>query len=305
MSSRAWLFVAALVAIAGFTLASSIYEVGEGQQALLVRLGAPIGVAAKPGLKLKAPFIDGDYVYDTRLLLLEPPTEQVILGDQKRLEVQSYARYRIVEPQRFFQALRTIDQARAQLAQLVSSSVRRELGQVPLQALLTNQRAEIVDIIRKEVAAEARPLGIEIDEVRFHRADLPFETSQAIYDRMKSERQREAKELRAQGFEWAQQIQARADRDRTVMLSEAQRAATIARGEGDAEANGLLAEAFGKDPKFYQFYRALQTYRRALADSGPTLVLSPDADFLRVLKDGPERAAAGAATPAAAAQSAQ
>ncbi len=305
MSSRAWLFVAALVAIAGFTLASSIYEVGEGQQALLVRLGAPIGVAAKPGLKLKAPFIDGDYVYDTRLLLLEPPTEQVILGDQKRLEVQSYARYRIVEPQRFFQALRTIDQARAQLAQLVSSSVRRELGQVPLQALLTNQRAEIVDIIRKEVAAEARPLGIEIDEVRFHRADLPFETSQAIYDRMKSERQREAKELRAQGFEWAQQILARADRDRTVMLSEAQRAATIARGEGDAEANGLLAEAFGKDPKFYQFYRALQTYRRALADSGPTLVLSPDADFLRVLKDGPERAAAGAATPAAAAQSAQ
>jgi membrane protease subunit HflC len=279
--------------------------VGEGQQALLVRLGAPIGVAAKPGLKLKAPFIDGVYVYDTRLLLLEPPTEQVILGDQKRLEVQSYARYRIVEPQRFFQALRTIDQARAQLAQLVSSSVRRELGQVPLQALLTNQRAEIVDIIRKEVAAEARPLGIEIDEVRFHRADLPFETSQAIYDRMKSERQREAKELRAQGFEWAQQIQARADRDRTVMLSEAQRAATIARGEGDAEANGLLAEAFGKDPKFYQFYRSLQTYRRALADSGPTLVLSPDADFLRVFKDGPERAAAGAATPAPAAQSAQ
>jgi membrane protease subunit HflC len=305
MSSRAWLFVAALIAIAGFTLASSIYEVGEGQQALLVRLGAPIGVAAKPGLKLKAPFIDGVYVYDTRLLLLEPPTEQVILGDQKRLEVQSYARYRIVEPQRFFQALRTIDQARTQLAQLVSSSVRRELGQVPLQALLTNQRAEIVDIIRKEVAAEARPLGIEIDEVRFHRADLPFETSQAIYDRMKSERQREAKELRAQGFEWAQQIQARADRDRTVMLSEAQRAATIARGEGDAEANGLLAEAFGKDPKFYQFYRSLQTYRRALADSGPTLVLSPDADFLRVLKDGPERAAAGAATPAPAAQSAQ
>jgi len=183
--------------------------------------------------------------------------------------------------------------------------VRRELGQVPLLALLTNQRAEIIDVIRNEVAAKARPLGIEIDEVRFHRADLPFETSQAIYDRMKSERQREAKELRAQGFEWAQQIQARADRDRTVMLSEAQRAATIARGEGDAEANGLLAEAFGKDPKFYQFYRSLQTYRRALADSGPTLVLSPDADFLRVLKDGPERAAAGAATPAPAAQSAQ
>ncbi len=294
MISRARLFVLALVALAAFALASSYYVVGEGEQALLVRLGAPIGVAAKPGLKFKAPFIDSVFVYDTRLLILEPPTEQVILGDQKRLEVQSYTRFRIVEPLRFYQALRTIDQARAQLAQLVSSSVRRELGQVPLQALLTNQRAEIIEIVKTEVAVKARSLGIEIDEVRFHRADLPFETSQAIYDRMKSERQREAKELRAQGFEWAQQIQARADRDRTVILSEAQRAATISRGDGDAEANRLLAESFGKDPNFFQFYRALQTYRRALADSGPTLVLSPDADFLRVLEDGPKGAAGNA-----------
>jgi membrane protease subunit HflC len=303
MISRALLVVAALFALAVFVLASSLYVVGEGEQALLVRLGAPIGVASEPGLGIKAPFIDSVFVYDTRLLILEPPTEQVILGDQKRLEVQSYTRYRIVDPLRFYQALRTIDQARAQLAQLVSSSVRRELGQVPLQALLTNQRAEIIDIVKTEVAAKARSLGVEIDEVRFHRADLPFETSQAIYDRMKSERQREAKELRAQGFEWAQQIQARADRDRTVILSEAQRAAAISRGDGDAEANRLLGEAFGKDTKFYSFYRALQTYRHALADSGPTLVLSPDADFLRALKYGPE-APAGAPAPAAAGASA-
>ena len=182
----------------------------------------------------------------------------MILGDQKRLEVQPYTRFRIVDPLRFYQALRTLDQARAQLAQLVSSSVRRELGQVPLLTLLTPQRGDIVDVIKTEVAAKARPLGVEIDEVRFHRADLPFETSQAIYDRMKSERQREAKELRAQGSEWAQQIQSRADRERTVLLSEAQRAAAISRGEGDAEANRVLAEAFDKDPSFYQFYRALR-----------------------------------------------
>jgi membrane protease subunit HflC len=143
-------------------------------------------------------------------------------------------------------------------------------------------------VIKNEVEAKAGALGVEIDEVRFHRADLPFETSQAIYDRMKSERQREAKELRAQGAEWAQQIQSRADRDRTILLSEAQRAATISRGEGDAQANRVLAEAFDKDPDFYQFYRALQTYRSALADSGPTLVLSPDADFLRTLQNGPK-----------------
>ena len=298
MRSRALLVVAALVALVIFLLASSLYIVGEGQQALLVRLGAPIGVASEPGLGIKAPFIDSVFVYDTRLLLLEPPAEQTIMGDQKRIEVQTYTRYRIADPLRFYQALRTIDQARAQLAQLVSSSVRRELGQVPLLALLTKQRIEIVDTIKTEVEAKARPLGVEIDEVRFHRADLPLETSQAIYDRMKSERQREAKELRAQGFEWAQQIQAHADRDRTIILSEAQRAATISRGEGDAEANRLLADPFNKDPKFYQFYRALQTYRQALANSGPTLVLSPDADFLRVLKEGPQGAAAGSAAPA-------
>lgn len=292
MSRRYWLAGLAVVAAALFLIVSSFYVVGEGEQALLVRLGAPVRVDAKPGLYVKAPFIDSVFVYDVRLMMLEPPPEQMILGDQKRLEVQTYARYRIVDPLRFNQALRTNDQARDELTQLVSSSVRRELGQVPLFALLTTRRAEIIDIIKTEVAAKARSLGVAVEEVRFHRADLPFETSQAIYDRMKSERQREAKELRAQGFEWAQQIQARADHDRTVLLSEAQRAATISRGDGDAEANRVLANAFDKDPAFYRFYRALQTYRRALADAGPTLVLSPDADFLTVLKKGPPSMAA-------------
>ncbi len=288
MKTRLLLALAAIVAAVVYLIASSLYVVGEGEQALVVRLGAPVGVVVEPGLKVKAPFIDSVYVYDTRLQMLEPPPEQVILGDQKRLEVQPYTRFRIVEPLRFYQALRTLDQARAQLAQLVSSSVRRELGQVSLLTLLTPQRSDIVDVIKNEVETTARPLGVEIDEVRFHRADLPFETSQAIYDRMKSERQREAKELRAQGVEWAQQIESRADRDRTVLLSEAQRAAAISHGEGDAEANSVLAAAFDKDPGFYQFYRALATYRKALADSGPTLVLSPDADFLKTLENGPK-----------------
>lgn len=297
MSARALWTIPILFGLAIYLAAASLYTVGEGEQALVVRLGKPIGVETRPGLKIKAPLIDGVFVYDTRLLLLEPPTEQVILGDQKRLEVQPYTRYRIVDPLRFHQALRTIEQARAQLAQLVSSSVRRELGQTPLSKLLTSERAAIVEIIRNEVAAKATPLGLEIDEVRFHRADLPFETSQAIYDRMKSERQREAKELRAQGFEWAQRIQSRADRERTVILSEAQRAATISRGEGDAEASRRLSRAFATDPKFYQFYRSVQTYRKALADSGPTLLLSPDASFLRLMTAGPETGAP-AATPA-------
>ena len=265
-----------------------LFIVGEGQQALVVRLGAPIGVEDKPGLKIKAPLIDSVFVYDTRLLLLLPPTEQVIMGDQKRLEAQPYARYRIVDPLRFYQALRTDEQARAQLSQIVSSAMRRALGEVGLDKLLTSERQKILASVRDEVAAKARPLGVEIDEVRFHRADLPFETSQAIYDRMKSERQREAKELRAQGFEWAQQVQSKADRERTGTLSEAQRAAIILRGQGEAEASRLLSEAFSKDEKFYHFYRSLQTYKHALADSGATLMLTPSSAFLKLLVTGPE-----------------
>jgi membrane protease subunit HflC len=157
---------------------------------------------------------------------------------------------------------------------------------------LTEERGHVLDVIKSEVASKAELLGIAVDEVRFHRADLPFETSQAIYDRMKSEREREAKELRAEGFQWAQQIQARADHHRTVMLSEAQREAAILRGQGDAEANHALGEAFSQDPQFYSFYRSLQTYKNALANSGPTMVVTPDADFARLLKLGPKEEAA-------------
>jgi membrane protease subunit HflC len=277
----------ATAALAIWILNAALYTVDETQQALVVRLGAPMGVAGEPGLKVKVPLIDTVIYYDTRLLPLDPPAEQIILGDQKRIEVDTYTRFRIADPLRFYQSLRTVEQARAQLTQIVSSSLRRELGQVMLRSLLSEERSHIVDNIQKEVAEKAQPLGIEVLEVRIHRADLPFETSQAIYDRMKSERQREAKELRAQGFEWAQEIQAKADRERTVILSEAQRQSKITRGEAEAQANHLFAEAFGKDPQFYKLYRSLQTYRQALADAGPTLILSPDAEFLRDFKTGP------------------
>ncbi len=286
MRSR-WLAIVAASALALDLALSSIYVVSEGEQALVVRLGAPVAVVEKPGLKLNVPFVDSVYVTSTRSLLLEPQVEQAIMGDQKRLEIQPYARYRIVDPLRFYQAVRTPEAANTQLGLLVSSAARRALGQAPLRALLTDERRRILDAIKTEVAAKAAALGVSVDEVRFRRADLPFETSQAIYDRMKSERQREAKELRAQGYEWAQQIQAKADRDRTVILSEAQRGAAVARGEGDAEANGALSDAFSRNPQFYTMVRALQTYKGALANSGPTMIVTPDADFMRLLKAGP------------------
>lgn len=271
-------------------LSSSFYSLSETQQALVVRLGAPREVVTQPGLHFKEPFVDSVTYFDKRLQFMEPSSEQVILGDQKRVEIDPYTIYRISDSLRFYQAVHTMEQARAILSQIVSSSLRRELGQVSLTDLLSDNRVKIVSLIQKEVTDRAATLGISISEVRFHRADLPPETSQAIYDRMKSERQREAKQLRAQGAEWAQQITSQADRQRTVILSEAQRQADITRGEADAKADLILSTAYSKDPRFYKFYRSLKTYRGALADSAPTLLLSPGVDFLHTLKDGPAAA---------------
>jgi membrane protease subunit HflC len=278
---------AGIAAVGLYTVASSFYIFDETQQALVIRLGAPLGAVTEPGLKVKVPFIDSLVFYDGRLQMLVPPTEQVILGDQKRIEVDTYARFRISDPLRFYQAVRTLEQANAQLTQMISSSLRRELGQVQLHSLLSVERQQTVARIEKDVADKASTLGIAVTEVRLHRADLPAETSQAIYDRMTSERQREAKELRAQGFEWAQRIQVKADSERTVLLSQAQRRATITRGEADAEANRILSAAFSKDAQFYKLYRSLQTYRQSLADTQPTVILTPDAAFLRQFRTGP------------------
>jgi membrane protease subunit HflC len=284
-------FAAGAILLGLYIIGSSFYVLRESELALLIRLGAPSGVIGEPGLKFKIPFIDSLVFYDGRLQTLLPPTEQVILGDQKRIEVETYAHFRISDPLRFYQAVRTLEQANAELTQMISSSLRRELGQVQLLSLLSVQRQETVAKIEKDVADRASALGIEVTEVRLHRADLPAETSQAIYDRMTSERQREAKELRAQGFEWAQQIQAKADSERTVLLSQAQRQANITRGDADAEANRTLSAAFGKDPQFYRLYRSLQTYRQSLADTQPTLILTPDAAFLKQFTTGPAGAA--------------
>lgn len=279
--------IAAATVAAAWLVSSCLYTVDETQQALLVRLGKPVGVETEPGLKVKLPLIDTVIAYDTRLMPVEPAAEQIILGDQKRIEVETYTRFRIRDPLLYYQTLRTLEQARSQLSQSVSSSLRRELGRVSLPVLLSEGRTAVIERIRQEVTAKSEALGLEVVDVQIRRADLPAETSQAIYDRMKSERDREAKELRAQGFEWEQQIKARADRERTVLLSEAQRQSRITRGEAEAEANRLFADMVGDDPKFYKLYRALRTYRQALADAGPTLILTPDADFLQVFRDGP------------------
>lgn len=264
-----------------FGVFSSFYVVPEAQQALILRFGRPVSVESQAGLYVKIPFVDDVTLYDMRLLSLSPPTEHIILGDQKRLDVDTFTEFRIVDALQFNRSVLTIEQARANLTELVGSSLRRVLGQVSLLSLLSPERDTIIANIRRYVAEAARPLGIEVMEVHLRRADLPAETSQAIYDRMTSERQREAKELRAQGYEWAQAIQAQADRDRTVLLSQAQLKGRILRSEGDSEASRMFKDAFTRDASFYAFYRAMQTYRHALADAAPTLVLSPKSDLLK------------------------
>lgn len=267
--------------------ASSLFVVNQAEQALVLRLGAHRATIKDPGLHMKWPFIEEVVRYDLRLLSLEPPAEEIILGDQKRIVVDTFTRYRISDPLMFFKALRNETNARNQLTQIVSSALRQAMGQIMLPSLLSDERTRLMENILKEVGERAAPYGIAVTDVRIRRADLPEETSQSIYDRMKSERERQAKELRAQGYEWGQQIRARADRERTVILAEATRQANVLRSQGDTESSRIFNEAYGRDPKFYDFYRSLEAYRKTLADGNTTLVLSPDSDFFRYFGNGP------------------
>ena len=267
--------------------ASGLFVIDQTQQALIMRLGAWRATLTEPGLHFKMPLIDTAVFYDKRQLALVTPEEQVLLGDQKRIVVDTFTRFRIADPLKFYQTVRTEANARNQLAAIVQSSMRRVMGTTKMPSILSDDRATIMHTILGDVAQNAKELGIDIVDVRIRRTDLPDETSQAIYERMKTERERQAKQLRAQGYEMAQEIRGKADRDRTVILAEAQRQSQILRGEGDAESNRIYGEAFGQDPKFYAFYRSLLAYKASLGD-GTTLVLSPDGDFLKYFSRGPE-----------------
>jgi modulator of FtsH protease HflC len=288
MSARAAIVTLAVLALLGWIGSQTFFVVQQAQLALLVRLGKPVDTLSEPGLYVKYPLIDGAVFYDKHLLSLQPPLDQIILGDQKRIEVVTLSRFRIDNPLRFFQSVGTEDQARINLAQIVSSTVRKQLGKIALPALLTQERDKITDAIRTEVAQQAEDLGVAVTDVRILRAELPAETSQAIYERMTSERVREAKELRAQGFEWAQEIRSKADRDRAVLLSDSLRKSETERGAADAEANRIAVAAYGKNPEFYDLYRTLQVYRSALTQGSPTFVLAPSNELMKFFDAGPD-----------------
>ncbi|MBI2242131.1 MAG: protease modulator HflC [Magnetospirillum gryphiswaldense] len=279
MNPRMLPFAAAAIGALMIVAGSSLYVVNQAEQALVLRLGAHRATIKEPGLHFKVPFIEDVVRYDLRLLPLDPPAEEIILGDSKRIVVDTFARYRIEDPLKFYQALKNETVARGQMSQVVSSAMRRVMGQVMLQSILSEERVRIMEDILKEVSERSAAYGISVVDVRVRRADLPEETSQSIYDRMKSERERQAKELRAQGFEWGQQIRARADREKTVILAEAERQANILRSQGDTESSRIFNEAYNRSATFYKFWRSLETYRSALSDN-TSFVLSPNDKYL-------------------------
>ena len=283
--SRSLLITGIVVLVGAVVLFSSMFIVHQTQQALVLQFGEPKRQITNPGLEFKVPFIQDVVYFERRVLDIDPPRQQVLLASQKRLDVDSYARFRILDPLEFYKTVRNERGARAQLSGIINSTLRRVLGNETLKEILSNKRIAIMADIRQQVNAAVDRFGIEIVEVRLRRADYPKETSNNIYDRMKSEREQEAREFRAQGAEQAQQIRADADKQRTILVAEAKQKSETLRGEGDGLAIKIYADAFNKDPDFYGFYRSMLAYRKAMTDSDTTLVLSPDSDFFRYFKD--------------------
>jgi modulator of FtsH protease HflC len=277
--------VAVVLVVGGIFINSSLFEVDQTQEALVLQFGQPRRVIREPGLKAKRPFIEDVTKFENRLLDFEPPPEEVIVSDQKRLVVDTYTRYRITDPLLFYQTVSTEAGVRARLSAMVSGSLRRVLGNVTLSALLSNQRPAIMHQIRDEVSEQGKSFGINVVDVRIRRADLPEENSQAIFARMKSEREQQAAQYRGEGAEAAQTVRANAERERTVILAEAQRDAQKVRGDGDAQSIKIYADAFGQDKQFFSFYRSMQAYRDALSGRTTSFVLTPDSGFFRYFEN--------------------
>lgn len=277
-------YLIAIALTALFVLGNSIYIVHQAEQAIVLQFGEPIRVVREPGLKLKVPFIQNVVFYDMRLLNLDPPAQEIVLNDKKRLDVDSFTRYRIVNPLKFYQTVRNEEQARSKLAEIVNSSVRKILGRITLPELLSQQRTKIMHDISTAVKQDAEQIGVSVADVRIRRADLPVEVLQAINARMKTERERDAKEFRAQGKQQAQQIKAAAEKERTIIIAEAEKQAQITRGEGDETAIKIWNETAGKDLEFFEFYRSLEAYKNSLANGESSLVLSPDSEFFKYFK---------------------
>lgn len=279
MNDKSKVFLIVLAAIILLIGANTFYVVSQTEQAIVLQFGEPVREVKEPGLKIKVPFIQNVILYDKRLLNLDPPAQEVVLNDKKRLDVDSFTRYQIVDPLKFYQTVRTEEQARSKLEEIVNSSLRKILGRITLQELLSQQRNQIMKDISSAVKVDAAQIGVSVADVRIRRADLPIEVLQAINARMKSEREREAKEFRGQGQQISQQIRAQAEKERTIIVADAEKQAQIIRGNGDKEAIEIWNRAAGVDPKFYAYYRSLEAYRKSMSNGDTSMVLAPNSEF--------------------------
>ncbi len=274
--------IVGVVLLATAVVASSaLFTVHQTRQAIVLYFGKPDRVVTEPGLHVRVPFAEDVQYFDTRILDLDPPEVQVPLVDKKRINVDAYMRYQIVDPLLFFQAVTTERNFQDQFGRLLNSSLQQTIARNSLSDLLSDKRDDIMDQISAEIDLAAPGFGVKIIDIRIGRTDLPVEISQNVYGRMRAEREREARELRAEGMEESQKITARADREKVVLVADAKRKSEILRGEGEADRITTLADAYGRDPEFFDFYKSMQEYRKGLGGDSTTMVLTPDSDFFR------------------------
>lgn len=298
MKTKMPILLGVVVVALGVLAYLMLFTVHQTQQALVLLFGEYKRTVSEPGLHWKSP-LESLFYYERRILDLDPPKAQVQLTDKKRINIDAYVRYRIVAAQKFYESVQTEQAFRDRYGRIVEASVRAEVAKVSLAQLLSEKRVDFMRKIRAEVDEKAERYGIEVVDVRIGRTDLPDETSQAVFNRMRSERQRQARELRAEGEEEALKIRARADREQVELVAEAERRSRILKGEGDGERNRILGDAYGRDHQFFAFYKSMEQYRAALAGGDTTMVLSPDSDFFRYFGDitgaAPGRAGTGGA----------
>tara|TARA_R110000850_G_scaffold23283_13_gene68743 strand:- start:1146 stop:2030 length:885 start_codon:yes stop_codon:yes gene_type:complete len=274
------ILVVLLVAV-GIVASSALFTVHQTQQAIVMQFGNPQQVIQEPGLHFKLPFVQDVVYVDKRVLSVSTQREEIVTRDQKRLMVDSFARFRIANPLLYYQSYGNLNIAYQRLETILNSQLRQNLGRQILNNIVSGERSNLMLQIREQVNKEAAASGIDVIDVRIVRADLPKENSEKVFDRMRSQREQEAKEIRATGAEIAQRITSNADKERTVLIANARKDSEILRGEGDAEKNRIFADAFGKDEDFFSFYRSMQAYRQSMSDDDTTMVLSPTSEFFR------------------------
>ena len=262
-----------------FVLNASYFYVDQRLQAIVLQFGEPIRVVKDPGLQFKIPLVQNVEYFDKRLLLFDNPVEEIISADKKRLIVDSFARYKIEDPLRYFQTIRFESTLTNRLGSIINDSLRQVLGRVPLNSVISEKRSVLLEEVAVLVSAAAKDFGLQIEDVRIRRADLPTANSDAIFRRMQTERQQEAAQYRAEGEEQSRILKAQAEKEKTILLADAERTSDILRGEGDGEKNKILGEAFSKDPEFFSFYRSMQAYINAISAEDTTMILSPDSTF--------------------------